>query len=355
MTPFFMIRKLMLFIIVLIVAALVIIFGTAMYISAPRYQGNVSDHFNGKTFVNPGGIKTKGPKEVVQWMLNREKGKWREDTTRAYGPRPLAFEKDNIRITFVNHSTFLIQVGGLNILTDPIWSQRTSPFSWVGPRRMRAPGIRFEDLPKIHAVVISHNHYDHLDVPTLRVIAGAFHPVILTPLGVKQFLDGEGIAGASDVDWWDEMQINDSVSIQAVPAQHFSGRGILDRDATLWCGYVIKSAKGSVYFAGDTGYNDRTFKEIGERVGPIRVSLLPIGAYKPQWFMQPIHTSPEEAVKLHLDVKSEMSVGMHFGTFPLADDGLEDPPHDLKKALEKFGLDEAQFIVPREGEPIILE
>ena len=345
----------MIYLLLFIIAVPAIFALTGIYISAPRYQGAVSDHFDGKKFINPGGIEAKGPKEVLQWMLNRNRGPWVENIEPQQGSHPIGREKEQIRITFVNHSSFLLQLAGLNILTDPIWSKRTSPFSWIGPKRMRVPGLEFEDLPRIDAVLISHNHYDHLDLPTLRVISGSFHPRIFTPLGVKKFLDDENISGAADLDWWDEIAINDSVSIQAVPAQHFSGRGIRDRDATLWCGYVLKTPRGNIYFAGDTGYNENTFREIGERCKEIKVALLPIGAYKPEWFMSAIHTSPEQAVKIHLDVGAEVSIGMHFGTFPLADDGMEDPVNDLKIALAKHQVNEDRFVVLKEGQPFIVE
>jgi L-ascorbate metabolism protein UlaG (beta-lactamase superfamily) len=339
--------------IILIIPALMALIG--VYISAPQYKGPVSDHFDGKKFINPNGVPAKGLREVLKWMVDRKRGEWKENKDESYGKRPLDHYKDGIRITFVNHSTFLIQVDGLNILTDPIWSKRTSPFSFAGPKRMRPPGIKFEDLPRIHVVLLSHNHYDHLDITTMRMIFGGHHPMIVTPLGVKAFLEKEMITGAHDLDWWDEHVLADSVKVRAVPAQHFSGRGSLDRDATLWCGYVINTKFGNVYFAGDTGYNDKTFKEIGERCGDIKVALLPIGAYKPGWFMSPIHTSPEEAVKIHLDVKSANSIATHFGTFPLADDGYEDPVNDLNLALEKYKLTAEKFIVMKEGEASVFD
>jgi L-ascorbate metabolism protein UlaG (beta-lactamase superfamily) len=345
----------MFFIILILLSIPVIFLLTGVMISAPKYSGPVSDHFDGKKFINPTGIKAKGLSDVLQWMLKRQRAPWKEDTTESYGTRPLSREKETIRITFVNHSTFLIQVDGLNIITDPIWSTRTSPFNWAGPKRMRLPGIRFEDLPRIDVVLLSHNHYDHLDLPTMRMIFGGNHPRIVTPLGVKAFLEQEQIKGATDLDWWDELRLNDHVNVQSVPAQHFSGRGTLDRDATLWCGYVLKTSKGNIYFAGDTGYNDQTFNTIGERFGSMRASLIPIGAYKPQWFMSPIHVSPDQAVQIHKDVKSQVSVGTHFGTFPLADDGADDPKNDLKIALENADLKPDEFITLKEGEVLILD
>jgi L-ascorbate metabolism protein UlaG (beta-lactamase superfamily) len=350
-----MLKKIMIIVVVIILAIPVIFISVGAYLSGPSYKGPVSDHFDGKKFINPGGIQQQGLGSVLKWMLNRERGPWKEQKTADYGKRPVSREKETIRITFVNHSTFLIQVDGLNIITDPIWSTRTSPFTWAGPKRMRLPGIRFEDLPRIDAVLISHNHYDHLDLPTMRTIFGGHHPRIITPLGVKEFLDQESITGATDMDWWQEQRLSDSVSVQCVPAQHFSARGAFDRNETLWCGYVIKTSKGNIYFAGDTGYNENTFKEVGERSGKMQVSLLPIGAYKPNWFMAPVHTSPEEAVKIHFDVRSEKSFGIHFGTFPLGDEGQEDPVLDLRRACAKYNLNENQFTVLKEGEAYIHE
>jgi len=326
-----------------------------MYISGPRYRGPESDHFDGVNFINPGRVKAKGGLALVRWMLNRKRGYWREDLTENYGKHPLGHFKDGIRITFVNHSTFLIQVEGLNILTDPVWCKRVSPFSWIGPKRMRMPGIRFDDLPRIHLVILSHNHYDHLDLETMRMVFGAHHPRIIAPLGVKEFLDQHYFSGVTEVDWWEEIEAKDRVKIQAVPAQHFSGRGFLDRDKTLWCGYVFKSGLGNIYFAGDTGYNEETFKDIGTRCGPIKVSILPIGAYEPKWFMSPIHVSPEEAVKIHCELGSEISVAAHHGTFPLADDGEVDPVDDLNDALRRAQLNPESFIVLKEGDFRVFE
>ncbi|HET9486964.1 MAG TPA: MBL fold metallo-hydrolase [Chryseosolibacter sp.] len=346
----------MVLVIVGLIAALpLIMMLIGISISGPRYKGPASDHFDGKKFLNPENVKAKGGLEVFKWMLSRKRGPWRPNLTENYGKHPLGHFKEGIRITFVNHSTFLIQVDGLNILTDPVWAHRVSPFKWAGPRRMKLPGIRFENLPKIHVVVLSHNHYDHLDIQTMRLVFGAHHPKVIAPLGVKAFLEQHYISGAEETDWWEELTLHNEMKIQAVPAQHFSGRGFLDRDATLWCGYVLKTSRGNIYFAGDTGYNEVTFKEIPSRCGPIKVALLPIGAYKPGWFMSPIHVSPEESVRIHFDVGSQTSIGMHFGTFPLADDGHDDPPNDLKIAIEKHQLGEEEFILLREGESRVIE
>jgi L-ascorbate metabolism protein UlaG (beta-lactamase superfamily) len=338
--------------IILVPASFVVI---GMILSGPRYKGPVTDHFDGRKFINPTGIQAKGLKDVLTWMTQRKRKEWKEEKNRVFGKRPLAHFKDGIRITFVNHTTFLIQVAGLNILTDPVWSKRTSPFQWIGPKRMRMPGIKLEDLPRIDVVLLSHNHYDHLDVPTMRIVTGAHHPRIITPLGVAAFLETVGIKGSADVDWWDEVTLSDKVKITSVPAQHFSGRGMLDRDASLWCGYVLSTPHGQIYFAGDTGYNDKTFVDIGQRFAPIKVSLIPIGAYKPEWFMSPIHVSPFEAVLIHREVGSKKSIASHFGTFPLADDGADDPVEDLSKALLQNNLSKDEFVTLTEGEAVVVE
>lgn len=319
-------------------------------ISGPSHRGKITDHFDGKRFINPGNVQAKELTDVFQWMMQRKQGPWTENKNSTVGEKPEAIITNGVKITFVNHSTFLIQVDGVNVITDPVWSERTSPFSFAGPKRMKQPGIRLEDLPKIDYILLSHNHYDHLDINTLKEIYQIHQPKIISPLGVKAFLDSHQIVSATDLDWWQEHSLTNSLSIQAVPAQHFSGRGIFDRDATLWCGYVMKNHHGNIYFAGDTGYNDFTFKEIGKRCAPVSVALIPIGAYKPRWFMSPIHCSPAEAVQIHFDVMAAHSIATHFGTFPLADDGEEEPISELILAMQKVNLSSDRFLVLKEGE-----
>jgi L-ascorbate metabolism protein UlaG (beta-lactamase superfamily) len=345
-------KRIVLWILAIIVFFLVVFNAIGFLVSAPKYHGPVSDHFNGKTFINPGNVKAKGLKDVLKWASNRERQPWKEVVDVEVGPAPEQRIDSGIKITFVNHSTFLIQVDGLNILTDPVWSERTSPVSFAGPRRMRPPGIRFEDLPQIDIILLSHNHYDHLDVPTMKRLISKFNPKIVTPLGVGVFVQKLGGNVILDMDWWQENDISDKIRIACVPAQHFSGRGTFDRDATLWCGYVLVRDDGNIYFAGDSGYGD-FFREIGERYGKMRVSLIPIGAYLPNWFMSPIHISPEEAVKVHKDVNSEFSIGMHFGTFPLADDGQDQPIVDLRESLVKEDVSQESFQVLEEGNSIV--
>ena len=333
----------------LVVAFMVV---TGYRLSAPRYAGPRSDHFDGRRFHNVGGAEARGFAAVFRWMLGRRRGPWTVGEAPTPGPPPPErVLGDDLRITFINHTTFLIQTEGLNILTDPVWSQRVSPFTFAGPKRRRPPGLRFRDLPPIDMVLLSHNHYDHLDLSTLRRVAYKHRPLIATPLGVRQFLEEKGISGATDMDWGKVLPVHERLKIACVPAQHFSGRGMFDRDATLWCGYVLVHPKGNIYFAGDTGYGP-IFTPIGEQYGPVRLAILPIGAYKPEWFMSPIHVSPAQAVQIHLDVRAARSIASHFGTFQLADDGKNEPPDDLRQALRAHNLPEWTFIVPEEGRGI---
>lgn len=323
-------------------------FVVGILLSAPTYKGPVSDHFNGKQFTNPTGVKAKGLPDVFKWIRERKPGKWvyRKDVTP--GPRPLPRYDGGVRITFVNHSTFLIQVDGVNIITDPVWSERVSPFTFAGPKRMRPPGVKFEDLPKIDLVLLSHNHYDHLDITTVKRIHDKYNPQYIVPLGVAAYLKNNGIELVKELDWWQTTAFGTGFTVESVPAQHFSGRGTFDRDRTLWCGYAIHGAHGNVYFAGDTGYNTTTFKEIGTRTKPT-LAIIPIGAFKPEWFMSPIHCSPSEAVQIFKDLGSPQSVASHFGTFPLADDGSDDPIEQLRDALKKENIPHDKFLVLTEG------
>lgn len=321
------------------------------FINAPTYQGPKSDHFDGKRFSNIDGIRARGFFDIIKWALTEEPGEWEElsEKQASFGEPPRArIEDDSIHVTFINHATFLIQTGGLNILTDPIWSLRASPFQWIGPKRMRPPGIRFEDLPNIDLVLISHNHYDHLDIHTVKRLQQEHNPHFIMPLGVSLYLHQNGITQTTEMDWWERREFSSTISISAVPSQHFSGRGLSDRDKTLWCGYMLETDAGTVYFAGDTGY-DGFFKEIGSKFDPIDLALIPIGAYQPRWFMEPIHVDPEQAVQIHLDIGAGKSIGMHFGTFPLADDGMNEPLEELATAKKKYGIAGKDFITLEPG------
>ncbi|HDP81170.1 MAG TPA: hypothetical protein ENN21_10060, partial [Spirochaetes bacterium] len=266
--------------------------------SAPPYSGKTTDHFDGTRFFNPEDDGSHGFKEFWKWFTNRQQGPWPKWVETPQTVPPERVDGAELRLTYVNHSTFLIQTRGLNILTDPVWSYRVSPFSFAGPRRHRSPGVTFENLPPIDIVLISHNHYDHMDMPTLKKLNKKFRPKIYTGLGCSHYLKRNGIDGAVEMDWWDSARFNDETVITFLPARHFSQRGTSDRNKTLWGGFAVTTPEGPIYFAGDTGMT-KYFAEIRKKIGSPRLALLPIGAYKPRWFMKPAHTSPDDAVDIH--------------------------------------------------------
>lgn len=285
-------------------------------------------HFDGRRFYNPNAAPPRGLKDLPRWKLTSRaepSPKFIADVQpikppdRVHGPE--------LRATFINHSTVLLQHNGINVLTDPIWSQRASPVSWIGPRRHRDPGVRKVDLPEIDTVLLSHNHYDHLDLPTLRWLHRRGHSVFIVPLGVAELLRAQRIEPVYELDWG-ESHSTGSTIIHSVPAVHFSGRGLTDRNKTLWCGYVIESANGPIYFAGDTAFGEH-FAQIREHFGPPRLAFLPIGAYLPRWFMSPVHMSPDEALQAHKIVGSRTAIAIHHGTFQLADEAIDKAKHEI--------------------------
>jgi L-ascorbate metabolism protein UlaG (beta-lactamase superfamily) len=318
--------------------------------SVPRYQGPTTDHFNGRKFRNLDPSERRGLIDVLRWKLTSRRGHWNKWTDSQPGSVPPRRVKGNgLRVTFINHATVLIQTEGLNILTDPIWSERASPVSWAGPKRHRSPGLRFEDLPPIDIVLISHNHYDHLDIQTLLRLHVEHKPRFVTSLGNRALLNAREIDEVVELDWWEVAKVADELSVTCVPAKHFSGRSLSDSDATLWCGYVLQGSTGDIYFAGDTGMGSH-FAEIRNRFGPPRLALLPIGAYLPRWFMHPVHLSPSESVEVHRVLTAGVSMPMHFGTFALGDDGELEPVLKLREALDNNEKNDSRFWVLEHGE-----
>jgi len=271
---------------------------------------------------------------------------------------PLRAPRSQLTVTWVGHSSLLIQLNGLNILTDPMWSERASPVQFAGPRRWVRPGIAFEDVPPLDVVLESHNHYDHLDAPTVRRLARA-HPEAswVVPLGLAAFVRKRGVSDnrVRELDWWEEHAIG-SLRIAATPAMHFSSRGIGDRGDSLWCGFALSShgANGRhVYFAGDTGYHPE-FGAIGERYGPFDVALMPIGAYEPRWFMRYLHMNPEEAVAAFRALNARMMVPIHWGTFKLTDEAMDEPPIRARAAWDSAGLPPSGYRQLAHGETLTL-
>lgn len=318
-------------------------------IKTSAYQGPISDHFNGKEFYNlDNTYKKKSIWAVLKWLIGRDRQKWPDYINNTSHVKMTAINNPNdIRVTFVNHSTVLIQTNQLNFLTDPIWSKRASPFSWVGPKRVRNPGMMFADLPPIHVVLISHNHYDHLDIKTLIKLNEKFHPIFLVPLGNKSLLTQQGIQNVIEMDWWQQYKIKNAI-ITFLPTKHWSSRWLNDKDQTLWGSFGIDVSNKKIYFAGDTGYG-RHFIDIKTKWGKPDIAFLPIGSYKPEWFMRENHLNPEEAVKAHLDLQSRESIAIHFNTFQLSDEAIDQPANDLAKAIKEH-LPTQTFIILKEGE-----
>lgn len=317
---------------------------------APGYHGPISDHFDGVRFYNQRPTEHRTFADFIYWMRHRAPGEWYPVSNAMPGPKPPA-HATSLRATFINHATVLLQTTELNILTDPVWSMRASPLSWMGPRRVRPAGIRFEDLPKINLVLISHNHYDHMDMPTLKRLKAEHDPLFLVGLGNASLLQREGIENVKELDWWQQLEITTNTKVTGVPAQHFSQRTLWDRDKRLWLGYVIHAPEGQIYFAGDTGMGPH-FEQIYQRFGAMHLSLLPFGAYKPRWFMSPVHLSPHEAVIAHKQLHSEFTIGIHFGTFRLADDGQDEAIDELAMARRDERVSEERFRVLGFGEGV---
>ena len=315
-----------------------------------------SDHFDGSRFHNLNHATTdKSFLTVLKWMLfekSKEWPEWVDDNVTPQLAEASQLSETEARVTTVNHATHLIQIKKLNILTDPVYSKRTSPFSWVGPKRRRKPGIEFENLPPIDVVVISHNHYDHLDVKTIRRLAKKMNPLFIVPLGNAELLKENGVQKVIELDWWQSYELPDTrTKIHLTPCQHWSNRGLFDRNKTLWAAFVIESPTLKIYFGGDTGYNSH-FTKTRERLGEMDISILPIGAYEPRWFMKEQHINPAEAVQAHIDLKSKLSIGTHFGTFKLTNEAIDDPEKDLKIALKEKNISENKFLAPKNGQTV---
>ena len=256
--------------------------------------------------------------------------------------------EDQPQFTWVGHSTFLIQYRGLSILTDPMFSDRASPVSFAGPKRYTEPGIQLEDLPPIDIVVISHNHYDHLDLPTLEALGPQVTYVV--PLKNGELLRSIGLTKIHELDWHESIDLPKGLKIHATPSQHWSARGIFDRRDALWAAFVFEWSDYKVFFGGDTGYTQKLFTDIGERYGAFDAALIPIGAYEPRWFMKAAHVNPTEAVAIHRDIKSRWSLGIHWGTFPLTAESPLAPPQALSLALQDAKIDASEFITLALGE-----
>jgi L-ascorbate metabolism protein UlaG (beta-lactamase superfamily) len=334
--------------------SVITIFGLLLGCSSPekvrKDPSKIVAPFDGKKFNNIEPFSDKSFFTVLWWRLKRAftAESWPDETPQVFF-EPETSRSKELKVSVIGHATALIQVDNINILTDPHFSKRASPISWAGPKRVVKPGIPFEKLPPIDIVVISHDHYDALDIPTLKRISKKWGSKIFVGLGNLPLLKESNINNVFEMDWWDRVSFND-IDISFVPVQHWSARSTGDKRETLWGGFVIHGSK-QIFFAGDTGYGTgKVFNMIHQKFGDMDLSLIPIGAYRPRYFMKNAHVWPAESVKIFLDTKSKKAIGIHFGTFAnLTDEAIDDPPKDLKKALIENNISQERFIVPEFG------
>jgi L-ascorbate metabolism protein UlaG (beta-lactamase superfamily) len=282
-----------------------------------------------------------GLPQVMRMMVTRRVARWPKWVDYPAGSKPPErVHGSALRVTYINHATVLIQTGGINILTDPHYSKRCSPVSFAGPQRVHAPGIAFEDLPPIDLVLLSHNHYDHLDLATLvRLLE--MHPCrIVSGLESKRDLPKAMHGRVLEMDWWQSLDLG--LKIHFVPEQHFSARSFHDRFKVLWGGFVVESPGGNIYFPGDSAYGGH-FRMARQRLGPMRFAVMPVGAYEPRWFMKEVHMDPEEAVRAFQDLECSHALAVHWGCFQLTEEPIDEPVRRLKAALMQAGVEEGRF------------
>lgn len=326
--------------------------GTSMTSSKNRYYtGPISDHFDGTRFFNPGGEPPRGGLDLLKWQFGGGRQKWPASVPVPAKAVPTPPPLSDLKITMVGHATMLIQTAGLNILTDPVWSDRASPVAFAGPKRVTEPGIAFADLPKIDLILLSHNHYDHLDLTTLSSLIRDHAPLVITPLGNDTIIKDDMPHARVDTRDWDQAIDFGPLTIHFEPCHHWSARGMGDRSMALWSAFLIDGPAGKLLHIGDTGFDSgKPYRRIREKHGPVHTAILPIGAYEPRWFMRAQHQDPEEAVQGFQIIEAEHAVGHHWGTFQLTDEAREDPPAALAKALRSKGLDPDRFLALAPGE-----
>jgi L-ascorbate metabolism protein UlaG (beta-lactamase superfamily) len=321
------------------------------------YQGPVSDHFDGERFFDPNGAPPRSGQDMRRWLVDRywrgTRAKWPAWASSPYADRPPAkVEGATCRVSYVGHASFLIQTAGLNILLDPVWSARASPFRFAGPKRVNDPGIAFADLPPIDVVLVSHAHYDHLDVVTLSRLAAAHRPLVIAPLGNDVIMRShDPTIAVKAYDWHDRIEIAAGIAVTLVPTRHWSARSLSDRNMSLWASFVIEAPAGRIYFVGDSSYGDgRHFLNARERHGPFKLAILPIGAYEPRWFMSDQHMNPAESVQAFIDCGAERALAHHYGTFQLTDEPIDAPLIALAEALNAAGVPAERFGALRPGQ-----
>lgn len=317
------------------------------------YSGPVSDHFDGLRFVDPHGVPPGSFLNLLRWQFGSDPkatwpAAWPLDPPTPVLPR---VEGEALRVTLIGHATLLIQTRGLNILTDPVFSDRASPVSFAGPKRVNPPALDVAGLPKIDVVLVSHSHYDHLDLASLSRLAASHGPRVITPLGNDTIMKAhDGAIRAEAFDWGDRVDLGQGVAVHLAPMRHWSARGLFDRNMALWAAFVIETPGGLTYHIGDTGYGDgHHFRAAKARFGGFRCAILPIGAYEPRWFMREQHVNPDEAVRILQDCGARMAIAHHWGTIQLTNEAIEAPRDALGLALDQAGIARDRFLAPRPG------
>lgn len=293
-------------------------------------------------------------RDLLKWQMEGRRARWpRRVENRNFSPPPRRVGGGDLKATWLGHSTVLLQVAGLNILTDPFLSARASPVPFAGPKRVRPPALAAEALPPIDLILLSHNHYDHMDLPALRQIARHHRAHVVTPTGNARWVRRAAPSLGIDELGWGETLLHRGLRIHVTPALHWSKRGLFDANRALWGAFVVETPGGPLYFAGDTGFGTgSTFAAVRETFGAPRLALLPIGAYEPRWFMHPQHMNPEEAVRAHILLGAQASLAIHHGTIQLTDEAIDAPAIALNAALEQHSIDPHRFVVPDAGETL---
>ncbi|WP_423863646.1 MBL fold metallo-hydrolase [Bradyrhizobium sp.] len=319
------------------------------------YGGPVSDHFDGRRFYDPEGTRLKSLWHFLKWQLTRGRPRWPDRVPSPYADTPPPrIAGETIRFSFVGHASWLIQTAGTNILVDPIWSDRASPVSFAGPKRVNDPGIAFDALPPIDTVLVSHGHYDHLDLPTLSRLAAKFSPRVVTPLGNDLAMThADARILAEGFDWDQRVEIDNGLAVTLVRTRHWSARGPFDRNKSLWASFVLETPAGKIYVVCDSGYGGgRLFRRVRDEHGPLRLAILPIGAYDPRWFLREQHMDPMEAVNALIDCGAEQALASHHGTFQLTDEAIDAPVTALHAALDQANIPRRRFVALKPGQVV---
>jgi L-ascorbate metabolism protein UlaG (beta-lactamase superfamily) len=322
-------------------------------------SGPLSDHFDGVRFFDPDGVPPKTLREVLRWQFggDRNRANWPDWVPSPFSDTPPPrVEGTKVRLCFVGHASWLIQTAGVNILVDPVWSTRVSPFAFAGPKRHNDPGIAFEALPRIDIVLVSHGHYDHLDIATLSRLAKSFAPRVITALGNDLTMcEVDAAIKAEAFDWNDRVELGAGVAVTLVATRHWSARGLFDRNKSLWASFVLETPAGKLYIVCDSGYGEgKHFRSVAQAHGPLRLAILPIGAYEPRWFMKDQHMNPSDAVKALLDCGAQEALAHHHGTLQLTDEAIDAPVIALADALKAANIPRERFAVLKPGQVVEL-